>query len=85
MDHIAIDLGSRESQICIRSEKGALLEERRVRTDALRELLMRRGLDIASVDCPKCKGRLRFMRRPSSPPATVRPGDTANVVVSVLM
>ena len=42
MDHIAIDLGSRESQICIRSEKGALLEERRVRTDALRELLKSR-------------------------------------------
>jgi transposase len=42
MEHIAIDLGSRESQICIRSETGVLLEERRVRTDALGELLKSR-------------------------------------------
>lgn len=35
MDHIAVDLGGRESQICVRSETGALLEEKRVATTKL--------------------------------------------------
>lgn len=29
MEHIAIDLGSRKSQICVRNDKGEILEERR--------------------------------------------------------
>jgi transposase len=32
MDHIAIDLGGRESQICVRQEDGRILEEARVPT-----------------------------------------------------
>jgi hypothetical protein len=29
MEHITIDLGGRESQICVRNDKGEILEERR--------------------------------------------------------
>ncbi len=42
MDHIAIDLGSRESQICVRSADGTILEERRWATSKLRSYLQRR-------------------------------------------
>ena len=35
MQHVAIDLGGRESQICIRSETGVILKEQRVRTSRL--------------------------------------------------
>ena len=35
MEHLAIDLGGRESQICVRSSDGQILEERRCRTGAL--------------------------------------------------
>lgn len=41
MDHIAIDLGSRESQVCIRSPDGRVVEERRVLTKDLRQVLTR--------------------------------------------
>ena len=39
MDHIAIDLGSRESQICVRSSDGEILEEKRVGTQSLAKYL----------------------------------------------
>ncbi len=39
MEHVAIDLGGRESQVCIRSEKGEVLLERRVTTSSLAKLL----------------------------------------------
>jgi transposase len=42
MEHIAIDLGGRESQVCIRDAGGAVLIERRCRTAELPELLGRR-------------------------------------------
>src|SRR5690242_10453703 len=42
MEHVAIDLGGRESQVCIRDGAGAILVERRCRTDELPELLARR-------------------------------------------
>jgi transposase len=42
MEHIAIDLGSRESQICIRSEQGAILLERKVATVRLPAYLRKR-------------------------------------------
>src|SRR5512146_1860041 len=42
MDHIAIDLGGRESQVCVRSSDGQITEERRVRTVGLAEYLARR-------------------------------------------
>jgi len=32
MEHIAIDLGARESQVCVRSAGGEILEERRIAT-----------------------------------------------------
>ena len=35
MDHIAIDLGSRESQVCVRRADGEIVEERRVGTRSL--------------------------------------------------
>ena len=35
MEHLAIDLGGRESQICVRSCDGAIVDERRCRTTAL--------------------------------------------------
>jgi transposase len=42
MDHVAIDLGSRESQICVRSSEGRVLEEERVSTRSLGKYLARR-------------------------------------------
>ena len=35
MEHLAIDLGGKESQICVRASNGQILEERRCRTVAL--------------------------------------------------
>jgi transposase len=35
MEHVAIDLGGRESQICVRASDGVIIEERRARTAAL--------------------------------------------------
>ena len=39
MQHVAIDLGSRESQICVRNEKGEIVEEKRVATLSLPKYL----------------------------------------------
>src|SRR2546425_2721051 len=35
MEHLAIDLGGKESQICVRSSDGQIVAERRCRTAAL--------------------------------------------------
>ena len=35
MEHLAIDLGGKESQICVRSSDGEIVEERRCRTAML--------------------------------------------------
>ena len=35
MEHLAIDLGGKESQICVRSSDGQIVEERRCRTATL--------------------------------------------------
>lgn len=43
MDHVAIDLGGKESQICVRSASGQILEERRWPTKDLRKYLQGRG------------------------------------------
>ena len=43
MDHIAIDLGSKESQICVRSGDGTILEERRYATGRLPTYLRKRA------------------------------------------
>jgi transposase len=42
MDHIAIDLGGRESQICVRSPDGSIVEETRFATAQLAKYLKRR-------------------------------------------
>lgn len=42
MEHLAIDLGGRESQICVRGSDGEIVEERRCRTAALPGYLARR-------------------------------------------
>jgi hypothetical protein len=39
MQHLAIDLGGRESQVCIRDERGKILSESRVTTGGLEALL----------------------------------------------
>ena len=39
MNHVAIDLGGKESQICIRQPDGAIVEERKVPTRKLTELV----------------------------------------------
>src|SRR5436190_2915442 len=42
MEHVAIDLGGRESQICVRQADGTVVEERRCRTEELGIYLARR-------------------------------------------
>lgn len=42
MEHVAIDLGGRESQVCVRQADGAILEEKRWRTADLRDYLKTR-------------------------------------------
>jgi transposase len=42
VEHVAIDLGGRESQICVRAADGTILEERRVLTRCLGTYLERR-------------------------------------------
>lgn len=39
MNHVAIDLGGRESQVCIRSPEGEIVEEKRVATQKLESLM----------------------------------------------
>lgn len=42
MEHIAIDLGTRESQICVRNDAGEIVDERRYTTKHLRKYLSKR-------------------------------------------
>lgn len=42
MEHLAIDLGGKESQVCIRDETGAILVEQRMQTASLRVYLRAR-------------------------------------------
>ena len=42
MEHVAIDLGSRESQVCVRDERGDILLERKVATAKLGAYLSKR-------------------------------------------
>src|SRR5436309_8649632 len=42
MEHVAIDLGGRVSQICVRSEDAAIIQEGRWPTDQLKQYLKRR-------------------------------------------
>jgi transposase len=43
VDHVAIDVGGRESQICVRSSDGKVVEERRVLTASLPALFAKRA------------------------------------------
>jgi hypothetical protein len=42
MEHIGVDLGSRDSQVCSRNEAGEIVKEGRCRTDQLGRLLASR-------------------------------------------
>ena len=42
MEHVAIDLGGRKSQVCVRSADGSILEEKQCETRALCRYLDRR-------------------------------------------
>jgi transposase len=52
MNHVAIDLGGRESQICVRTPDGQIVEERRSSTLGLRKYLI--GLEPARVVLETC-------------------------------
>jgi transposase len=43
VEHIAVDLGGRESQVCVRDAAGLVVEERRLRTDRLSGFLRSRA------------------------------------------
>jgi transposase len=50
MEHIAIDLGGRESQICVRSADGKIVDEARVRTHDLPKFLETRARSRVIVE-----------------------------------
>src|SRR5512146_1259809 len=50
MDHVAIDLGARKSQICVRSSSGEILEERRWETWDLKRYLAGRSKSRVIVE-----------------------------------
>jgi transposase len=50
MDHVAIDLGGKESQICVRAADGEILEEARVSTTGLRAYLEKRPQSVVIVE-----------------------------------
>lgn len=56
MEHVAIDLGGRESQVCIRDGAGAILWEERVSTKALRKVLDRPKARVILETCSEAFG-----------------------------
>ena len=50
MDHVAIDLGGKESQICVRAADGTILEEKRVPTIGLKKYLAARPASVVVVE-----------------------------------
>lgn len=50
MEHIAIDLGGRESQICVRASDGSIVEEKRVSTATLAQHLAQRAASRVIVE-----------------------------------
>jgi transposase len=50
MDHVAIDLGGRESQICVRAADGRILEEARVPTTGLKKYLSGKASSVVIVE-----------------------------------
>ena len=69
MEHIGIDLGSRESQVCIRNEAGEIVEEMRCRTRQLERLLASRlpGRVVVETctEAFRIAGKARAVRRVS--------------------
>ena len=65
MDHIGIDLGGRESQVCVRNGEGVILEEARRATRALGPWLATRS--PARVIVETCTEASRLIRRVSRP------------------
>lgn len=57
MEHFAIDLGSRESQVCVRDQTGQIVLERRVQTHLLAKLLRQRAeLLVVMETCAEAFG-----------------------------
>jgi transposase len=52
MDHVAIDLGGRESQVCVRAADGQVLDERRMPTRSLKQWLA--GREASKVIMETC-------------------------------
>lgn len=50
MDHVAIDLGGKESQVCRRGSDGTILDEKRVRTRALGAYLAKLERSVVTVE-----------------------------------
>jgi hypothetical protein len=50
MEHVAIDLGGRESQICVRNAEGEIIDERRVATRMLGKYLGKRPPSVVVVE-----------------------------------
>ena len=69
MDHIAIDLGGRESQICIRDAAGAVLEEERIGTRSLGRYLKQRAPSRVIVEtCAEAFSVADEVEMPVTPP-----------------
>jgi transposase len=56
MEHVAIDLGGRESQVCIRNGAGQILLEERVSTASLRKMLDRPRSRVILETCSEAFG-----------------------------
>jgi len=50
MEHVAIDLGSRKSQVCVRRTDGSILEERKIATVGLAQYLAERPLSRVIIE-----------------------------------
>src|SRR5215471_15521024 len=69
MDHIAVDLGGWESQICVRSSDGTVLEERRCQTSLLGAYLS--GRPKSRVVVETCSAALEVGHEVRVVPATL--------------
>src|SRR5258707_2974124 len=77
MEHVAIDLGGRESQVCVRSADGTILEQKRWATKELAEYLQARPLSRVIVET--CAEAF------SVADAALRAGHEARVVPATLV
>jgi transposase len=77
MEHMGVDLGSRDSQVCIRNEAGEIVKEGRCRTDQLARLLASRP--PARVVLETCTEAFRIARNAQ------RHGHDVRVVAATLV